>query len=264
MSDIKGASTIELTRTIKGYGAAQETVDLLNQNKSIVGHTLNPHLNYYLYYWLLTSGKYVCSADDRCFHPVEGARPENYDELQKNANIAADRTDIGRVSGSWGLSMDTLRNVFSTVDVDAVKNQIDSVQIDLQLSEKVNGNDVDFVYLEFDGMDKNYEYYLFNHASNFFPDMKEGSSVAWLKKALFKKNYNPGVTVRISYLDDEGVSHNMSCMMDQGKLLIPLGINRGWLLNEHDHISICVYANGEPIDIPVISNFEFLKLREVQ
>lgn len=53
--------------------------------------------------------------------------------------------------------------------------------------------------------------------------------------------------------------------MSHGKLLLPLGGCRCWLLNNHSGIRINVLnENGEPVPVPELHTVEFLKLREVE
>ena len=117
------------------------------------------------------------------------------------------------------------------------------------------GNDADFLYLEFPNQDQVYEYTLF--------DMKGWKQVRDpLLPFLFKKHYNPGVTVRIQWLDNEGNPYMIEQDMGQGKLLIPLGAGARWLLDTHTELIIGVYKNGEPIAFPPLQKMLFLKLQE--
>ena len=53
--------------TIKGKDAAQETIDLIQKQKTIVGPGISSINNYYFYHWLLTSGAYVWSEENLRF-----------------------------------------------------------------------------------------------------------------------------------------------------------------------------------------------------
>lgn len=53
--------------------------------------------------------------------------------------------------------------------------------------------------------------------------------------------------------------------MSHGKLLLPLGGCRCWLLNNHSGIRVNVLnENGEPVPVPELHTVEFLKLREME
>ena len=53
--------------------------------------------------------------------------------------------------------------------------------------------------------------------------------------------------------------------MGRGKLLLPLGGGRGWLLNSHSDITVSVTGqDGQNISVPEMVNLKFLKLREVE
>ena len=70
--------------------------------------------------------------------------------------------------------------------------------------------------------------------------------------------------VYIEWDDDAGESHEMSCQMDEGKLLIPLGAAKGWLFDGHSELRIRVSQDEEFISIPKINNIRMLKLREIK
>ena len=59
-----------------------------------------------------------------------------------------------------------------------------------------------------------------------------------------------------------GETHYMDCDMGQGKLLIPLGAGRQWLLNEHSYLNIYACSGDDIIDLPEVAEVKFLKLRE--
>ena len=53
--------------------------------------------------------------------------------------------------------------------------------------------------------------------------------------------------------------------MNNGKLLIPLGSGRRWLLNNHSILNIVIQNEaGQTIEWPGIDDIKFLKLREVE
>ena len=68
-----------------------------------------------------------------------------------------------------------------------------------------------------------------------------------------KKDYNRGMTVNISWKDDEGKQHSMSCGMGRGHLLIPLGSGSDWLFNHHDSVTIKVNLGEEIVSVPNIT-----------
>lgn len=255
---IKGDSVME-TNTISGYGAAQETVDLLRLNSTIVGSNISSLYNYYFYYWLINSGEYIWNPETRTFYPNDGSvSTSEIVEQNHNIDIAFDGIGMGKVFGSWGKSMTTLQDIFSNPEIECnVTNNDISASIDF---EKMYGNDADFMYIEFADQDETFDYTLFNEHDSEVQD----SEANGIFKCLMKKNYNKDITVFFSWLDDSGNSHSINCGMDEGKLLVPLGGCRGWLLNDHSNITITVMQGEEVLRVPEITDVEMLKIQEVK
>lgn len=256
---IKGGSVME-TLTIKGYGATRETVDLLRQNGIIVGSDIDSLLNYYLYYWLINSGEYVWNPETRIFYPNDDSvLPSEIAAQNQYIDLAADGAGMGKVFGSWGKSMNTLQEIFSNPEIECkVTDNGTSASVDFETG--LYGNDADFMYIEFADQDQSFEYTLFNMYDSVIQDPEANG----IFKSLMKKNYNKDITVVFSWLDDSGNSHSINCGMDEGKLLVPLGGCRGWLLNEHSNIMITVMQGEEVLGVPEITDVEMLKLREVK
>lgn len=259
LCNIKGDSAME-SYTVRGIDAAKETIDLIQKQKTIVGLGIDSINNYYFYHWLLTSGEYIWSEQNLRFEPNDGSVPLDEILMQnKNMEIAVDGGFLGRTAGSWGLSMDRLKSIFSNPEIAYTLINTDNT-VQAKLTKGIDGDEVDFVYLEFAEMDNNYEYILFDGEAV----VQDTDKYPFLKY-LAKKDYNRDLTVVVSWTDEAGNSRSMNCAMGQGKLLIPLGGGRGWLLNKHSEISINVInQNGETVAVPDISNLEFLKLREVE
>lgn len=255
---LKGDSVIEIG-TIKGYDAAKETIDLIQQNDTIVGKNFNSVDQYYLYHWLLTSGKYVWVKEDRRFVPnSQGIPREDVLVINKDADMALGGAALGRTASSWGSSMEGLESIFEDVQAGyTVTNAYPGVQINFDVP--VDGNMADFVYFEFAGQDRDYQYILRGGDGDVIADI-ESNPVA---KYLLKKDYNRGTLVTVSWTDDKGSQYSMNCSMGEGRLLIPLGGGRGWLLNEHSNIMINVVSDGQEIAVP-IHTIRFLKLQEVE
>ncbi|MCF0187190.1 MAG: hypothetical protein HUJ98_11955, partial [Bacteroidaceae bacterium] len=210
--------------------------------------------------WLLNSGEYVYDAKHAYFVPNEGQLSvEEIREQNKSIDLPEEELDLKRTCSSWGKSMESLSSIFSTVDAKTeLANEEQSCR--LEFDREIQGSDADFLYLEFADMDEDFDYIMY--------DLKNYSKVDaenyGIFKSLLKKEFNPGMTVVLSWKDEEGQTHSMSCNMDQGKLLIPLGGGRGWLCNGHSEVTVQVFKDEELIDTPAISDFRMLKLREIQ
>lgn len=254
--NVKGDSVIEIG-TIKGYEAVQETIELVEKNGTLIGKNINPFANYYIYHWLLDSGQYYWGEEQELFIPNEGKyTKEEIEEQNKNISISWDEYGLGRNPAALGNSMKTLEPVFQIVDT-SIEVKKDADKSILCFNKALNGEDADFMYIEF-GVDSSFDYYLYNK------DGMSGMRGILFNKFWLKKEYNPNMTVRISWMDENAETHTMTCSMSEGKLLIPLGAGLKWLYNEHEFLNIQVLQDGNTINVPDINNIQFLKLREVE
>ena len=258
LSFVKGDSVME-SYTVRGYGAAQETVDIIKKNGTNM-FPVDSFIHYYLYYYLLTSGDYIWNSQYWMFCPnTEGASVEQVREMHKNLGLAVDGLSLGRTPGSWGSSMETLEDIFSHVSVDTEFVSEDDTSSTITFGESVLGEDADFIYLKFADVDNDYEYILFDNIEE-----EVQSDLTWFNKYLMKKDYNRGTVVTISWKDDAGDQYSLNCDMVKGELLIPLGSGRNWLLNSHDSVVITVTNGEEELTVPEIEDVELLKVREVE
>ncbi|SFN78020.1 hypothetical protein SAMN04487831_103263 [Pseudobutyrivibrio sp. UC1225] len=253
--DIKGDSVLEINPTIRGYGAAQETVDLIRKNGTIVGTNLNPVDNYYFYHWLVTSGEYVYDENTYAFYPNHGEfTVEEAREKNKASNLAAEDYNLIFSAGSWGSSMDCLESIFKDINIDYKIVEADD-GIKIEFNSKIKGEEFDYLYLDFDGISNQYNYFYQNVLWDDRPK---------LQKLLTKRYYNMDKMVYISWVDDVNEVHNIACQIDEGKLLIPIGAARGWLFDSHSFLSIQVRPSFDGGKIPSINKLRLLKLREVR
>ncbi|MDE7313229.1 MAG: hypothetical protein K2N87_16680 [Eubacterium sp.] len=256
LNDVKGDATMEIAGTVRGFEATQEAIDIVRNNKTVIGNDLNPFYNYYLYHWLLTSGEYIWSEEKECFLPND----ENIDvdkvrNMHQEVSLSWEGIDIGKCAGALGLSKDSLDQIFTEKNTELTLQQGNN-GIQILFSNTIDGDEADYLYLEFTGMDQDYHHTLY-HLSE---EQEQDGGI--LAKNLMKKNYNPGMMVCVSWLDVNGEGHAMYCAMSQGKLMIPLGAGVKWLLHPHTQIQISVMQDGQEISVPQISDIQFLKLRE--
>lgn len=256
LNNVKGDGTIEIAGTVKGYEAVQEAINIVRKNKTVIGTALDSFQNYYMYHWLMTSGEYVWSEEKGCFVPNnESAAPGQVREIHKRLSLCQEGLNVGKCAGALGLSRNSLMQIFTEKEIAfTVKKADKSVQAVFQ--NAIDGDEADYMYLEFADMDKDYQYTLYQLSG----EQKQEEGV--FAKHLMKKCYNPGKLVRISWMDDFGVEHSMYCEMNQGKLLVPLGAGAGWLLHKHTQLQIRVIQDGLETALPEITEIQFLKLRE--
>lgn len=254
---IKGDGAMEIATTVKSYSVAEEAVEMARANSSIIGPSFCPFYNYYFYHWLLASGEYYWDADAWEFIPNNGVYTrEEIINQNKNNGIAWNDMDLGKTASSWGSSMESLEELFSEPGIGyTARTEGNGIVVDFL--NPMDGDDADFLYVEFEGMKSNYEYTLYNSS------VEVTQPESQLGKYLMKKNYNPNMIVQIRWQDDYGETHTMNCNMSKGKLLIPLGAGSKWLFNQHSNISIHVYQDGNEVICPAMTNIRMLKIREI-
>jgi hypothetical protein len=246
--------------TIKGYGAAQETVDLVRKNESITACP-DSFEQYYFYHWLIMSGEYIWSVRDGKFSPNKRGIPvDEIHRQHKTLGLAPEERWLGRTPTSWGSSMDSLQEIFTAAPVSTkIIREEESTKIVFDKTTK--GEDADFVYIEFDGMDQSFTNILLNHHAEIEPPKEE---ISWFNEKLMKRDYNRGISVTTLWSDEYKNQHSMNCNMGRGKLLIPLGSGRAWLLNNHDSLTFTVSQGGKTLPVPNIKKVKLLKVREVR
>lgn len=256
---LKGDGAMEMT-TIKSLEAAKETIQLVKENQTVIGSQFDPFRNYYIYHWLITSGYYGWSEEKQRFFPnAQVWDEETIRREHKDAELSWDEFALGKNAASLGQSMDSLAEIFSQPElelefpVSSGKNSID-----IQFSREIEGDEADFLYLEFSGLDESFLYTQFN----LYGEMVQTPDA--LSKYFMKKSYHPGMQVVVSWRDDQGKEHSMNCDMCRGKLLIPLGSGLKWLLNRHSGLSVSVLQNFEEISVPELREARLLKLREAE
>lgn len=251
---VNGDSLLETT-PIKGFEAVQETIDIARKNKTRIGSKMGWYENYYFYHWLLDSGEYYWSSELGLWIPNEGTYTiDEIHEKSKWAGMSPSDYNVGCSAGIMGNSMDSLQGVFAEVPVEYSMCQEGESCI-IQLQDILNGEDADFIYLEFDGMEQEFEY-----TSAYSNEEVTGK----LLRYFMRRKYNPGKQVEIRWLDDDMESHSMTCEMEKGKLLIPIGAGLRWLYHDHTMIQLSVTQGDTEVQIPEITQMKFLKLREVQ
>lgn len=255
---LKGDGAMEIGPTVKSFSAASETIDIVQKQKSIIGTSFESDVNYYFYHWVLTSGEYYWDEAKNEFIPNDGKY--TYDEvIKKNSqcNTFFQNMDMGNKSGSMGQSIDSLEEIFTETNVSYSFHGKTTGTV-IEYEQPLYGNDADYLYLEFSGIGDNYVNTLYDTNQEYTED---GTS---LHKLLMKKTYNSGMKVLVTWTDEFGEVRGIYSNMSKGKLLIPLGANSSWLLENHDSITISVLQDDTIIDTPEITDIRFLKLREIQ
>lgn len=239
---------------IKGLPATKETISNLKDNHPIIGRAFIPEMQYYLYYWLMTSGDYHYNKDKKLFYWGNQSIHDN-----KIADIAPPVYDVGRIGGTTAASWETLEGIFEKINsVYTIDDSLDKEK-QIHFDETLDGNLADFMYLDI-STDKNSVTYGLYDLEKFHPY----SNPSFLGKCFMQRRYNFGKKVQISWQDDDGNTFSIRTALDEGKLLIPLGMGRRWLLHNHSSIQIYILdSNENKLEVPTIKKIQMLKLRAI-
>lgn len=197
----------------RSYEAQKEIWDTASQNLPVVFY-IQPESSYYIFRFMLDAG-YVYCAKDGAFYPLP-LYNSLYDTKAQGIydgddyRLYAPASDFGQSPDSFGASMDSLSEIFIE-DADKSLKARD-------LPESFAGATYDFLYLEFSGD----------------AGIPEGSFLT------------------LTWQDAEGNSFEggmASCVIKDGKLLIPMGMNPCWLLSEIDDFTLTVTAPGTDAEL---------------
>lgn len=193
----------------RSYEAQREIWDTASQNPPVV-FDIQPENSYYIFRFMLDTG-YVYCAKDGAFYP-----PSLYNSLyDTNARniydgddyrLYAPATDFGMSAESFGASMDSLLEIF----VPGAKKSL----MERNLPDSFEGASYDFLYLELSDNAK----------------VPEGSHLT------------------LTWSDTKGVSFEgsrITCLIKEGQLFIPMGMNPCWLLSRIEDFTITVTSPDE-------------------
>ena len=221
--------------------------------------SIKPQYNYYLYHWLLTSGEYVFDEENWQFIPNNGKyEKEEIIEQNRMNPVAPENIGIGKMAASWGSSYKTLAHLFSEIDLSHNDSRSEHDSLHLDFSNAIDGDEADFLYLEFD-MNKDYIYTLYGLLAEYTP-WKESV----IDRFILKRNYNADMLLQIRYFDNSGKEQSLTCDFGRGSLLIPMGASAKWLLNDHSEMTMYAFKGGSYVPLPEIKTMKFLKLHGIE
>lgn len=228
----------------KGYEAQKEIIETAEKNPPVI-FLLNSESNYYIYYWMWEKG-YQYKAKDNAFYPsdlyalIYKEEPaDNYLDYFTGEEYGH---DFGLIAGSFGNSMETLEPLF-TDEMDILEDfTVDASLTSYTYQGNFSGTDYDFLYLEL---------------SSATPDEAINS-------------FSSG-TVTVAF-EADGVSQEtasrrlqwVTCTIKDGKLLIPVGMNPNWLLNNISSIRITAAVSLEDKALPLNFNITSAKLLKIR
>lgn len=249
--NIKGTAMLE-TMTVRGYSIAVDTAEKLCASDAIVGNKISPADHYYLYKWLCTGGKYIWSDDKKCFYPVTNESEEEVRKSNSKVMVSMPADGVGRIAASLGNSMESLQKVLSEKEIAFTTNVADNV-LELDFAGKMDGNQIDYIYLDIAA------------SAEFSPFIMGDSHVATngLEEKLMKHEYNSGIQIVVEWQDDEMGSHTMKALLENGKILMPVGAGTGWLNHSHSEIRIWLEKDGQKIEMLPTRAVQLYTVRDV-
>lgn len=258
----KGASTIE-SQEIRSYELTQYTVNNLKKTLPYIFVSNNTaRWSYYLYNWILTSGNYVYNTQRKIFEPNNG-KYSLEDVRRKNLAFKSvfELSMQQNITNTFGLYYKSINKFFETNNTEFyVITSKDFVHI--KFNKPIKGWEADFIYLEFDNMDKNFVYavddWYYNH-----PAIIKDKNIP-IKKYFVQKIYNPYTRIHLSWTDHKNKKVKAQIDIGDGHLLIPIGAYSDWLLNEHKDLYIYTSQKLKPTEMPKLNKIEFLQLRKVK
>ncbi len=227
---------------IKSKKTSDELIEIIKKYKPVVGKNIADNVQtYYLYHWLMTTDEYLYSKKYKAFLPRELYK-KIFSNEQGDNKIEAKLTkkDFTTPAVSFGKSFKTLKNIFDEQDIKydySCKYTSNNKYVcDYKLNKKIKGIDSDFIYLKIDTNRDNYD------ERNLMNTMDIDFT-------------NADILVSIS---DDNKQYAKSNLYN-GQLLIPIGANNDWLLNEHDNFKITIKGIESKYKLK-INQIKFLKL----
>lgn len=242
-NDVKACAT-GFIPAAKGYEAQQAIIETAEKNLPVI-FLINAESNYYIYYWMFEKGYLYC-AKDNAFYP-----PDLYALLFKDepADNYLDYFsgeyghNLGLIGSSFGNSYSSLKPLF-TEEKDIYTDLItDDMNTAYTYECNFSGTDYDFLYLKLQPDSEN------NNTSSF----SDGQVM---------------VSFDAKEVNQETASNriqSVTCTIKDGSLLIPMGMNPNWLLNNISSIKIeAVSSFGEnTVLLPFqIEEASLLKIRQ--
>ncbi len=259
--DIRGISLLETNETIS-YPTQELVIKDILKHKSVIGTGLDTIRNYYLFNWIITSGKYIWDTDLQLFVPND--KNLNIDEVNKlnsQSYLGADYSFM--VPAALAEQFDNIAHFFDETNIKfSYEQSYDNLRINFE--NEIKGSEADFLYIELEGYDKDYTCSLYDDLFGFIDvyDEKE----CGLNKYLLIRNYTSSKCLTVSYIDDDGIKHELFSNLYKGKLLIPIGACGNWLSTMHSYINIKISDDNiyEYIKINPIKEIRLLKLKGIQ
>ncbi len=221
-----------------------------------------PNHSHDFYKWILTTYKYVYSAEYKAYLPKTLATQLSIQDDNRLDSVEI-MTDLGNIPSNLGKSFKYLQKKYDKTDFNIYYTEpmADEMIINNETNESTNISESFFKFdNEITGLEANYLYLELEREN------KNSSNLSELKspflKAFTKEVINDNLLLTLSWKGEEGRANFINCKMSDGRLFIPLEANVNWLLNKHKgfKISIRGLEKGENVHI---KNIKLLKSKDL-
>ena len=237
----------------KDYETNKEVVDAIKAQRPVIGQyipNISPGtlMSYYIYNYVYTADDYVYDDEYEAFLPIELFKKIHGEDAKPTPKDKAElrTTHASRVASSFGSSIKSLEKVMTEREIEEKigEGKLDTEKktytIEVELPEKVKGEDADMVFFDFD-----VDGWVHRPANEGFLGN------------LTKQYYNNDIFVIVKW-GDEG-KDAITSELARGDLLVPMGANSGWLVNDHDKITIVIQNVDQEIKL---NDVKFYQLRK--
>lgn len=238
--DVKACGQTSISEG-QSMAAVKKNIEVMKQEQPVIFIPQGVSNCYYLYYWLMENDdyqyvpKYSGFLTKTLIEKIPGI------EIGTKMNFVTSGVDFLGTPSSFGNSYDSLiDNVLAEtgIQVEMSSSERQELLADngntraevfrFSLKKEINGKDADYIYLDFN-VDNN----------------MEGEEQTIYGEKLSLDTRNQGVRVTVYFSD----GNEVSCDIGNGKLLIPVGANNRWLLNDIGFFSVRITGLSDNADI---------------
>ncbi len=249
----------------KSKKSQDRVIELMKEKRPAISH-LNSYINYYIYRWMINEG-YVKTTKG-FYMPPEKVNDKDIVQGWKFTGDTFSTVDLGNIPNSLGKSMKSLRRLFAEYKLEnkfnITSNNLKKMEyekyvitnadnsnpyLQIDFNQKIKGLDADYLYIELETDAFNFVN-LKPPQSKFINYFSKNTIGENFKIALYWTNGNNLIN------DNKMFNFNYG----DGHILLALGANTRWLLEENDKIQIHFLQQFNVGSTVKINDIKFLKL----
>jgi len=249
-----------LTSLSKSKKSQERVIELMKEKRPAIGQ-LDSYMNYYIYSFIIKEG-YVRTTKG-FYMPPQKVKEKDIVQGWKFTDDTFSKSDVGNIPNSLGKSMNSLNKMFTKYNLEngfdincnnLKKNKdeyiienTENAYIEINFNKKIKGLNADFLYLELDT------------DASLSSKKSESKLIDYFTKNTLGENYQ----IAIYWTNGKTPINNnkmFKCNYGDGHLLINLGANPRWLLEENDKIQIHFLEQFKVGSNIKINDMQLLKL----